>query len=408
MSLLRVLISTQQQQPFYCQAPLATPSEDTQGMTLKFVQILIRHGDRTPLYRPPTGQFATWNCSLATFMNPSHNDVEAIPPASRQFRKVYLPGRNFFPGNCSLGQLTDLGFAQHSQLGTTFRQLYVQKYGLLSEHLNLSEVWVRSTDVYRTVQSAQSELTALYPPPPNAASMIDVIDIHTMDDYHENMSPNTVLCPALNTLYNNLTSLPVYQQFIQQNAQLQQTIMSTLGEPNFPGWSSFMDYFFALQCHGFPLPDGITDDLVQQVYEASFFTESYPFGSESYSRLAMSSFLQEVVQNIENFLSGASPLKYVLFSGHDDSVGPFVNLFGLYKIWPAYASHVEMEIWQDNTGDYYLQFKYNGESYTLPTCNGVMCPIQTFLDLSYSLMVPDYIDDEVINESRPTDGKLRV
>ncbi|GAM19746.1 hypothetical protein SAMD00019534_029210 [Acytostelium subglobosum LB1] len=385
------LMCAAQQKPFYCQAPPPQPSMDTTGMTLKMVQILFRHGDRTPLYNPGVGQINEWDCGLSTYLYPSFTEQTEINDSPVQFRRVNMPGRNVWPGNCTNGQLTNLGFAQHLELGQQFRQLYVDQYRLLSPEFNMDEVWVRSTDVYRTFQSLQAQLSGLYPNLQGHGRTVDAIDIHTMDDTYENMTPNDNNCAYLNTLYNNLTSLPAYLQFESETAQLKSTVMSALGVTSFPGWSSFMDYFFANLCHDFPLPSGITEDIVWQTYNASYYSDSYPFHTnQEYGRLAMSTFLEEVVINIQNFIKGANPTKYILFSGHDDSVAPFVNLFGLYNIWPAYASHVEMEIWQDSQADYYLQFKYNGVTYVLPTCPGNMCPMDTFLSLAYSIMVPNY------------------
>ncbi|EGG17832.1 component of the counting factor complex [Cavenderia fasciculata] len=373
------------------------PSEDTDGMTLRMVQILTRHGDRTPLYNPLTIQMNDWNCSLSTYMYPSPNDQDAsINSPSILFRKVYLPNREYWPGNCSNGQLTTLGWEQHQQVGTVFRQLYVEKYGLLSpDGLDLSEVWVRSTDVPRTLQSAQSEINALYPPNTNGGvNPIDVLDIHTMDDYYENMySPNAQLCPILNSLGNNATNSKPYQIFVQQTAQLRQQIMSALKVKSFPGFYNFMDLFFATQCHDLPLPNGITEEIVNATYQAAFFEDSYPLSFPMISRLGMSTFLEELLDNIRNFINGDISYKYMLFSGHDDSVGPFVNLFNIYREWAPYASHVELELWQDDSSsEYYLQFKFNGQSYTLDGCPGVMCPIDDFFSIAYNILVPDYYD----------------
>eukprot|EP01132_Coremiostelium_polycephalum_P000787 gene787-978_t len=382
------------QKPFYCQAPLPNPSVNTNGMTLKMVQVLTRHGDRTPLYSTLKSNMDVWNCTLGFYLNPSQNSQQQqLTDVDRIFRKVYLPGRNYFPGNCSTGQLTSVGYEQHLALGQMLRTLYVDKYQLLSPTLDLSEIYVRSTDVPRTVQSAQGHINGLYPPETNGGvSAITVMNIFTMDSYFENMYPNPALCPELGLLMTNATKSPTYINFQNQNQQLQTQIMQALGVSVFPGWSSFMDLFFATQCHDFQLPEGITEAMVTSTYNAAFFDNSYKIAAPLTSRLAMSTLLEEVILNIRNFIEGTASYKYYIFSGHDDTLGPFVNMFGLYKIWPAYASHIEIELWQDDNGANYIQFKYNGESYVLNGCPNEMCPIDQFFELAYSIMVPDYID----------------
>ncbi len=51
------------------------------------------------------------------------------------------------------GQLTSIGLAQHKTLGKQFRDLYVTQYQLLDEQFRSNDIWIRSTDVPRTIQS---------------------------------------------------------------------------------------------------------------------------------------------------------------------------------------------------------------------------------------------------------------
>jgi hypothetical protein len=60
----------------------------------------------------------------------------------------------------SFGQLTLTGIEQHQRLGGYLRTRY---QSLLSSNYTSSEILVRSTDVDRTLMSAQSNLVGLYP-----------------------------------------------------------------------------------------------------------------------------------------------------------------------------------------------------------------------------------------------------
>jgi Histidine phosphatase superfamily (branch 2) len=61
------------------------------------------------------------------------------------------------------GQLTPVGMRQHFLLGKELRKEYVHKLGFLSKQYNSKEIVVRSTSVNRTVVSALSQLSGLYP-----------------------------------------------------------------------------------------------------------------------------------------------------------------------------------------------------------------------------------------------------
>jgi hypothetical protein len=60
----------------------------------------------------------------------------------------------------SFGQLTTAGIEQHHRLGGFIRNRYES---LLNSTYNANEIVVRSTDVDRTLMSAQSNLVGLYP-----------------------------------------------------------------------------------------------------------------------------------------------------------------------------------------------------------------------------------------------------
>lgn len=54
-----------------------------------------------------------------------------------------MAGRNDFPGDCLVGQLTDKGYQQELGNGAVYKQAYVNS-GFLSKDLLDTEVWLRS------------------------------------------------------------------------------------------------------------------------------------------------------------------------------------------------------------------------------------------------------------------------
>jgi len=91
---------------------------------LIFAIDVIRHGDRTPLI------------------------------ASPEMEKIWPQG---------LGQLTPRGMRQEYELGKILRQQYVNQYHLLPKQYDTSTMTVRSSNMPRTMMSAQSILYGLYP-----------------------------------------------------------------------------------------------------------------------------------------------------------------------------------------------------------------------------------------------------
>lgn len=61
------------------------------------------------------------------------------------------------------GELTKNGKRQQFLLGEDIRQRYIVSNKLLDESYNSAQVYVRATDINRTIESAMAQLLALYP-----------------------------------------------------------------------------------------------------------------------------------------------------------------------------------------------------------------------------------------------------
>ena len=68
----------------------------------------------------------------------------------------------YYDGPSQNQQLTPTGMRQHYILGQKLRQEYIHEKGLLNETYNYTEIFVRSTDVDRTLTSAYSQLYGLF------------------------------------------------------------------------------------------------------------------------------------------------------------------------------------------------------------------------------------------------------
>lgn len=84
-------------------------------------------------------------------------------------------------------------------LGEALRQLYVHEQGLLPRRLNEQDVWVRSTDVPRTRESALGMLLGLYPP--DSRSHGQTVRTWRKPMVIEDMIANPTKCPRYATPY---------------------------------------------------------------------------------------------------------------------------------------------------------------------------------------------------------------
>lgn len=137
-----------------CVCVLAGETWAAPDYTLRQVQIVFRHGDRTPMNEVKHAP-VTWTCSENTLQSLSDGASVASVNGDRSFRVLPEPGHQILAGNCSAGQLTSVGVAQHQALGAWLRAHYIDDLHFLSGDYQPDAVYIRSTDVPRTIQSVQ-------------------------------------------------------------------------------------------------------------------------------------------------------------------------------------------------------------------------------------------------------------
>ena len=85
--------------------------------------------------------------------------IETYRHGAREPIRDYWNAKDFK----SKGELTPVGMRQHYYLGQLLRSEYIDSLGFLSPNFNATELYVYSTNVNRTIMSAQSQLYGLYP-----------------------------------------------------------------------------------------------------------------------------------------------------------------------------------------------------------------------------------------------------
>jgi hypothetical protein len=366
----------------YCQAPGIVPSIDTDGLNLSFVQVVTRHGDRTPTKVLPylSNDKAVWECNLNWLTMPGYKKDQTVPEPPRLYRTLYINNSELLhPGNCAIGQLTEKGLNQTIELGKELRALYVDQYGFLPPSFDPNLIYIRSTNVPRTIQSAQGQFYGMYPPVKE--DDVQVISIHTMDIDLEDMYGNDKICPRLTSVYDDVTHQKDYLAYLEKYHSFHKKLQAIFNTTKNLDYQELSDALFARQCHNMPFPHGITSDTLETLLKISNFEQSYLYANPLAGRLTIGLFVKNIVSAIDAFIEGKSEPIYILYSGHDATLAPLLSVFGVYdKEWPPYASNLQIELWRNNSAvfpytanDYFVEMKYNG-GYMKPTgCSGVMC-----------------------------------
>lgn len=173
---------------------------------LIFVQTLWRHGDRSPTKTFPT--------------DPYQEDAWTF-------------------GGGGWGQLSPTGMRQHYNLGKMLRNRYVNDYKFFPTKYNAKQIYVRSTDVNRTIISAMSNLLSQYGQDDGSSTPgVDYPDItgwpkgyvpiavHTVDDDTDHLGNMEATCPFRSQVWELAKTSDEVNNFI--NSEKVQTVLGNL------------------------------------------------------------------------------------------------------------------------------------------------------------------------------------
>uniref|UniRef100_A0A8C0ZC40 acid phosphatase n=1 Tax=Cyanistes caeruleus TaxID=156563 RepID=A0A8C0ZC40_CYACU len=289
---------------------------------------LFRHGDRTPIVNFPTDL---------------HKESE-------------------WPQG--FGQLTKTGMQQLFELGQYMRKRYSS---FLNSTYNRQEFYIQSTDYDRTIMSAQSYLSGLFPPTSsqiwNPELLWQPIPVHVFQKTTEQRLnfplPN---CPRFDELQHETQTSKEFQNRIQP----------------------YMDI------HNYTLPVWATEDVINKMEKLAELSLMSLFGvykTEEKSRLQGGVLVNIILNSIKQAVNSSKPRKMEVYSAHDTTVGALQIALNIFNgKLPPYAACQIFELYQESNGQYSIEMHYRNDTskdpylLTLPGCTS-SCPLEKFAEL---------------------------
>ncbi|KAK0175213.1 hypothetical protein PV327_008980 [Microctonus hyperodae] len=346
--------------------------------TVIFTNILFRHGDRTPVEPYPN--------------DPHKNESEWPVP---------------------FGQLTPIGMHQHLILGRWLRSRYRH---LISDEYSLHDIYVKSTDVDRTLMSAEANLAGIYPPKGNQiwdSIKWMPIPVHTTLENEDNLLAGKKSCPRYNYELKKLLNSSTFQKINRQNAQLFEYLSKNVGKKinSLQELEFIYNILWIENLYNKTLPEWTKsvypERMVPLVY-LSFTTSAY---NKILQRLKIGLLLGEMVRHMilksEDFLQPNR--KIYMYSAHDETVANFLMALNLFEPHcPPYAATVLIELRLNLQNQHIVTVSYKNSSdeptlLTLPGCN-IACPLEEFIGLTKDIIPDDWekecqmdLDDNNLN-----------
>ncbi|KAG8564601.1 hypothetical protein GDO81_016526 [Engystomops pustulosus] len=339
-----------------------------QARQLRFVTVVYRHGDRSP--------------------------VRAYPKDEHQ-ESAWPQG---------FGQLTQVGMKQHWDLGQALRARYK---GFLNESYDRREIYVRSTDVDRTLMSAEANLAGLYPPEGSQVFNPNIswqpIPVHTLPDSEERLLKFPILpCPKYLKLQEETRRSPEYVNKTRDNMEFLQMVANNTGlkDCSLESVWTISDILFCESKHNLSLPSWATKEVLERLVELKDFSFRFLFGiieQEQKARLQGGVLVSQILKNMTAAAHNASDgLKFIAYSTHDTTLGALQMALDVYNGKQApYASCHIFELYEESSGNFTVEMYFRNDStrppypLTLPGCVH-SCPLETFQGLLDPIIAKDW------------------
>ena len=311
------------------------------------------------------------------------------------------------------GNLTANGIRMHFVLGSQLRKNYPEIFG---GEFKPKDVEVKSSPVYRCIQSAMSHLMGVFP--------LGTGDIYTLaenddkglppwnnlEENYSNVSalprafrpfPYSVLSPEIDDLFfPSLSTACPNADFersmnLKQKSKLYEYLIKDITKElegigidpallSADKWTISLvaqvydEFKSYLNYHGTRYP-GISDALQAKMEIISTLNFKLYIPTEKFERLMSDSLLRDIIKGMDDRLSGESQATYRLLSGHDDGIFAHMLRYGLTSeaclvsmcatgtyvgtchLRPDFASSFVYELAVDGKGVYYARLLFDGK-----------------------------------------------
>ena len=268
-------------------------------------------------------------------------------------------------------KLTSYGAKQHLIIGQKYRKRYFNFLNLKSKKFDISQLYIRSSDISRTKISTIKQLQGLIGTKINS-NFINFINIRHGNGMKLYYSNNTEF-QKMKSLFKScqlrkLTMnsedfikkfkdkvLPIFEKCYEKldNDNIQKFCENTI--------SAFFEYKYNNQKNNKIGKCGFETAKIFYDFCINYY-DSERNWSERWAYLFYL-FFKDIFKNMENVIKGVSNLKMIMIGGHDSTVAPLMDFFDGMNIikrteYPHFAFNIVFEL-RKYSNQFYLEIYYN-------------------------------------------------
>ncbi|XP_029165961.1 venom acid phosphatase Acph-1-like [Nylanderia fulva] len=343
---------------------------------LELIQVLMRHGERTPLFKE-------------TYPKDPYN-VSTYEP-------------------WGIGQLTNQGKLTEYRIGIMLRQRYNKFLGPI---YHPRDIYAVSSDTDRTKMSLQLMLAGLYPP--DALQMWNpdlpwlAIPTHYVPEKVD-MLLKSEHCSIYKTALTEVKKMKevrdkiaIYKDFYKFFSEKTGLVIE---EPLFV--YEVFNLLTAQKAMNLTLPEWCTDEVYRKMQDILVLEYDIRSYTTQLKRLNGGTLIKKFIDNMNVNNHHTNPRKMYVYSGHEVNLAAFARVHNISEPRiPGYGStfifeklrdeqqnlHIRIILWTGSTGEL-MNIK-------LPGCDEI-CPLSTYLELVREIIPSDHemacLWDDIIN-----------
>ncbi|ETW75848.1 hypothetical protein HETIRDRAFT_53924 [Heterobasidion irregulare TC 32-1] len=340
-------------------------------LELEQVHVYVRHGERTPvsvrMSDAPASIPEHWiMCKQARRFRAAVAGRDPHSPGELDVQRVVeRADGEAVEGECLLGELTDVGRQSTYNYGRALRELYVDRLGFLPDTLaRANDVYFRSTNLPRTIESLQQIVHGLYP----TAKLESVVpQVRIRNGRDENLLGNTLSCSRLGHLLLNFANAAAaaYNHTLEP---LDKKVAKYLGGNPIrldgkPRASGVLDTIRAAMAHGVKVPPEFEERSVMDPIEKAVVNEWFAgYKTEEVRRLGMGRLLADLSRKMQlkaqelpastSTSAGvvdeqARTPKILIHSTHDTALAGLASALDAFDDrWPAFTASITFELFR--------------------------------------------------------------
>ncbi|TPX35249.1 hypothetical protein SmJEL517_g02253 [Synchytrium microbalum] len=292
-------------------------------------------------------------------------------------------------------------------MGVNMRKLYIDKLKLVNpiiDSRHYKDIYLRSTDYARTLESLQYLLNGLYPQDKREGDI----------DLKVNMRSDENMYPMYDCRYLSKLTRDFRTKLMLGDAKEIDKLLSRFERFGSPDDSkhvdlrylhSLYDTFICMDAHGVPLPPGVSQKDMLDLEQMTVKYWWNVFEQPDIARLSIGRLVKDLKDKIDdNVQNNKDSVKLAVFSGHDSTVGPLLSAFRVFDgRYPPFSCMMTLELFAEEkkkTQEHFVRVLYQGQPQKIPQCqtsgnhhsNGdtSLCTLEAFNKVMNDMIPQDY------------------